>query len=504
MTFPDRDSIDNFAQMGNPGWDYTELQPYYRKFHTFHEPTAEASEAMDLDYADTSLHGTSGPIQVSYGNYISGITQAWSRTFKALGRKSVADPLSGNALGAVNAPGSINPDKFTRSSAAAGYLTANVRQRNNLHIITKASVERVLLKEKNGAITAKGVRYTSGDGQCHDVHGREVILSGGVFNSPQLLELSGIGNAKALQDLEIQSIVDLPGVGENLQDHAMVGISLESTEPTMDSFRDKALMGTAFQEYKEKARGPFTSGTFNQAYLPCVALMSSPTSQLELTKLLDAHAKSDLPGLQKQHDLVRSIVEDSNKSSIQYLCAPVQLRPEQNSRTVPEEARLADYFTLYSSLSHPFSRGTVHVRSNNIVDPPLIDPKYFSNPLDRELLAYHLHYLPTIFKTQPLAGLVKPNGQTIPTDLNLDSLEYARNLVDTGFTTYHPCGTCAMMPREDGGVVDPQLRVYGVNGLRVVDASIFPLIPRGNIQSSVYAVAEKAADMIKADFASSY
>lgn len=489
--------------MGNPGWNFTDLQPYYRKFHTFHEPTAEASDAMDLDYANTSLHGTSGPIQVSYGNYISGVTKAWSRTFKALGRKSVADPLSGNALGAVNAPGSINPDKFTRSSAAAGYLTADVRKRKNLHIFTKARVENVLLEDKNGAITARGVRYTSDDGQSHDVRGREVILSGGVFNSPQLLELSGIGNAKTLQAFQIKSIVDLPGVGENLQDHAMVGISLESTEPTMDSFRDKTLMSAAFQEYKEKASGPFTSGTFNQAYLPCVALMSSPASQHELTKLLDEHAKSDSPGLQKQHNLVRSIVEDSNKSSIQYLCAPVQLRPDQHSRTVSKEARLADYFTLYSSLSHPFSRGTVHIRSNNVADPPLIDPKYFSNPLDRELLAHHLQYLPTIFKTQPLAGLVKPNGRTIPEDLDLDNLDYARELVNTGFTTYHPCGTCSMMPREDGGVVDSQLRVYGVKGLRVVDASIFPLIPRGNIQTSVYAVAEKAADMIKADFASS-
>ncbi|KAK2598137.1 hypothetical protein QQS21_005688 [Conoideocrella luteorostrata] len=499
VTFPDRGSIDNFALVGNQGWTYDELQPYYQKFHTFHEPTTEAIDCLGLDYADPSVHGRSGPIQVSYGNYFSDLTRAWSRTMKALGRKSTADPLSGDALGAVHAPGSVNPDKFTRSSAAAGYLTGDVRQRKNLHIMTTVRVERVLLEAESGSVTARGVRYTTDDGQSHEVHGREVILSGGVFNSPQLLELSGIGSAKILRGLQIEPIVDLPEVGENLQDHALVAISLESTVPTMDSFRDKANMGAAFQEYTEKASGPFTSSTFNQAYLPCMDLIS-PESQNELKILLDDHAKSDSPGLQKQHDIVRRIVEDPNQSSIQYLCAPVQARADQNSRPVSAEARLADYFTLYSSLSHPFSRGNVHIHSKNISDPPLIDPKYFSNPADREILARHLRYLPTIYKTQPLAGLVKPNGRTIPTDLNLDSLEYTRKLVDTGFTTYHPCGTCAMMPREDGGVVDSHLRVYGVRGLRVVDASIFPLIPRGNIQTSVYAVAEKAADIIKADF----
>ena len=102
----------------------------------------------------------------------------------------------------------------------------------------------------------------------HEARGREVVLSSGVFNSPQLLELSGIGNAELLRSLNIDTIVNLPGVGENLQDHAMIGISLESTVPTFDSFRDKAVMGAAFQEYKEKSSGPFTSCTFNQAYLP--------------------------------------------------------------------------------------------------------------------------------------------------------------------------------------------------------------------------------------------
>lgn len=275
ITFPDRDSIDNFARVSNKGWTYNETQPYYRKFHTFHEPSAEVVNLLGLDYADPSLHGTSGPIQVSYGNYFSDVTRAWSRTLKALGWKSTADPLSGNAKGAVNAPGSINPDKFTRSSAAAGYLTTDVRERKNLHIITNARVRHVLLEGASDSPTARGVRYTTDDGQSHNAYSREVILSGGVFNSPQLLELSGIGNKEILQALQVEPIVHLPGVGENLQDHAMVGISLEATKPTMDSMRDDKIRGAAFREYKETASGPLTSGTFNQAYLPCIDTVSN-------------------------------------------------------------------------------------------------------------------------------------------------------------------------------------------------------------------------------------
>ena len=224
--------------------------------------------------------------------------------------------------------------------------------------------------------------------------------------------------------------------------------------------------------------------------------MISDTGKQELRKLLDEHAKCDSPGLQRQYDLVRSTIEDPTQSSIQYLCAPVQVGPDQNSRPVSDEDRLADYFTLYASLSHPLSRGTVHARTNNVSDAPLIDPKYLSNPVDREIIARHLRYLPAIYNTKPLADLVKPNGKTIPSDLNLDSLEYTRELTSTGFTTYHPCGTCSMMSREDGGVVDPKSRVYGVQGLRVVDASIFPKIPGMYIALPIYMVSEKAADVI--------
>ena len=153
------------------------------------------------------------------------------------------------------------------------------------------------------------------------------------------------------------------------------------------------------------------------------------------------------------------------------------------------------------SLAHPFSRGTVHVSSSSPRDPPVIDPRYLSHPLDVEILARHVRYIPTIASTQPLASYVKLNGHRLPRNSNIDTLDAVKNHCRRNFiTNNHPCGTCAMMPWNMGGVVDERLKVYGVKALRVVDASIFPMIPRGNIQSSVYAVAERAADLIKEDW----
>ncbi|TQS32053.1 hypothetical protein Golomagni_07644, partial [Golovinomyces magnicellulatus] len=156
------------------------------------------------------------------------------------------------------------------------------------------------------------------------------------------------------------------------------------------------------------------------------------------------------------------------------------------------------YTTIAASLSHPFSRGSIHIKSADPTDKPAIDPKYLSNPLDLEILARHLLFVETVAKTEPLASQLKKDGRRVPPNARIHTLEEAKKLiVDTVVSTYHPTSTCPMLPRELGGVVDNQLKVYGTSNVRVCDASVFPIIPRGNIQTSVYAVAEKGADIIR-------
>lgn len=154
------------------------------------------------------------------------------------------------------------------------------------------------------------------------------------------------------------------------------------------------------------------------------------------------------------------------------------------------------YTGISASLSHPFSRGSIHIKSADPSEKPAIDPNYLSNELDLEILARHVLFIETIAKT--LASLLKKDGRRVPPNTRIHNLEEAKTYVrNTVGTTYHPSGACAMLPRELGGVVDDHLKVYGTKNVRVCDASIFPLIPRGNIQTSVYATAEKGADLIK-------
>lgn len=161
-----------------------------------------------------------------------------------------------------------------------------------------------------------------------------------------------------------------------------------------------------------------------------------------------------------------------------------------------------NYITIVTMLMHPFSRGSVHITSADPTAQPRVDPRYLSHPIDMELLARAALYVETVAAAEPLAGLLKTGGRRIPagTDLQGD-VDKAKELVRQRlFTAFHPSGTCAMLPRAMGGVVDPQLRVYGTSNVRVVDASVFPIEPLGHTQSTVYAVAEKAADLIRADW----
>lgn len=496
MSFPDRQSVDNIAALGNEGWTFDEMLPYYRKFHTFHEPDAELIAHLGLDYSDTSAHGTSGPVQVSFGKHQTDLDAAWGRTFANLGCKATKDPQSGSVIGGVNLPACLDPKGFTRSHSAAAYLTDKVKTRPNLKIVTEALVEKVIL---NGT-TASGVQYVVSEGIPQIAHGKEIIICGGAFNSPQILELSGIGSKRILEGLGIESKVDLPGVGANLQDHTLTGGSWETVGPTLDSFRDPAIAGAAFQEYQASQSGPMSNGTWNLAFLPTGF---TDAEKREFSTLLEGFTSDGDKscGLLKQHQVIRKTIEDPQGVSSSYILVPVSPSPDQSPVEIPPDAANSNFLSIWASVAHPFSRGTVHIRSSDIHDHPTIDPRYFSHPADVEIAVKHLQNLKIVTSTAPLVDQIKPQGMRLPANLDqiTSNVDAAREHVKTGTTCYHPCGTCSMMPREDDGVVDNRLRVYGVKGLRVVDASVLPLIPQGNIQTSVYAFAEQAADFIKQD-----
>jgi choline dehydrogenase-like flavoprotein len=507
VAYPLKSDLDAWGELGNRGWNWESMLPYYRKFHTFIPPSDEIRKMLGLDYLQASSQGTSGPIQVSFGQEHGPLEKAWPATFANLNLKMTGDHLSGVATGGHSNPGSIDPRTKTRSHAGSAYYSEDVAKRSNLRILTEALVDKVLLRNSDGTVCAFGVQFTDRDKTQHIVKARkEVILAAGTLQSPQILELSGIGSSNLLHDHGIKTVISNQWVGENLQDHAVGHLSFEVEDgiPSADVFRDPLMVEALLTLYQTTKNGPFAASTFSSAFTPVVGL-SGTSGHAELRSLLDKYVdlstKTANLGYDQQMRLLRKILEDGDSSSGQYFLGPFQLNildghdPQKFLKPTTD----GNYISILAALSHPFSRGSVHINSADPTQKPTFDPKYLSHPLDCEILVRHIQFLETIVETQPWASLLKKDGRRVPAGRYVRDLDVAREQAKLMISNYHPVGTCAMMPEELGGVVNERLLVHGTKNLRVVDASVIPLIPRGNIQSSVYAIAERAADIIKED-----
>ena len=506
LIYPSKSSIDAWARLGNKGWDFETLAPYYQKFHTFNPPSAQTAKSLATDYIDKAVQGHSGPIQSSFPEFHGLLGKAWPETFKNLNFAMTTDPLSGHSTGGFSYLSSIDPKNWERSHAGSAYY-APVADRPNLHLLTDSLVEKITLEKSKADVVATGVQFTRNGKREVRKARNEVILCAGVFQSPQILEISGVGSPKLLQSHGIEVVVENSNVGENLQDHPMTGMCFEVVDglPTIDMIRDPQVIQAAMEAYQSSRQGPLTSGFHSVASLPVVEFLSE-NGKSELAQLLDTFSHtssmSQSPSQSSQYAILRSILESPSDGSTIIGMGASQLHfHKELQKDIYAITDPGNYMSFLVALAHPYSRGTVHIASASPSDPPTIDPHYLSHPLDLEILSRHIRFIPTIAETQPLASLVKDGGRRLPPNVDISSVDAAkehckRNLI----TNNHPCGTCAMLPSEKGGVVDDRLRVYGVKRLRVVDASIFPMIPSGNIQSSVYAVAERAADLIREDY----
>lgn len=506
MIAPSKASMDAWAKLGSPGWDWETMNPYYQKSHTLSLPSEFIREHLSIDYVDEEVRGKTGPIQVSFPASPSPLAKAWVDTFKTLKYELTGDPFAGKVTGGFVSASSIDPKTRERSYVTSAYY-APVKDRSNLRVVTEAYVEKIILEDRPNGIFASGVRFTH-EGKTVTVNAeKEVILSAGVFQSPQLLELSGIGDATLLRSLGITVHIDNRNVGENLQDHLFTGISWEVQEgvQTADILRrDPNAAKAAMQEYMSSRGGPLSNAAVAAfAFMPVVEFLT-PEGPKALKQLLDEHlqerGEEASAGEKIHYGFIRSILESPDEASASLFMSIINA----NLGTEPIGAQKdklpppGDYVTLCASLLHPFSRGSVHINSADPMQKPTIDPKYLSHPLDVELFARHLQFLETIAETEPLASFLKPGGRrSVPSIKDLaEAKEFLRG---SAISNWHPTSTCSMMPKEVGGVVDERLFVHGTRNLRVIDASVIPITPRGNPQSSVYAVAERAADIIKED-----
>ncbi|KAI0120432.1 putative GMC oxidoreductase [Hypoxylon sp. NC0597] len=507
---PTRKVIDSWASLGNAGWDWDGFGHYYTKVYTSPEIPESMERNLGVDGWNGKSHNGKGPIELYFpGNPLHPIRKAWVETFKNMGYPMSGDPWVDPSLGvgAFSNLASIDGVRKERSYAANAYYKP-IKDRKNLRVLTNATAEKVLFQEQS--MTATGVQYLY-EGKTNTATARkEVILAAGALQTPKLLELSGIGHAELLHGHGIEVIKHLESVGENLQDHIVCDLVLEAVDglETLDALQEPEVLKQAMEDFATNHTGLLTScGITTYAYMP-VPKYNSEEGRQSVKQLLHQNKPTEHPSDQAQsralayHEIAEKTLLDPEAPSAAYLSTigqnPIAPNPDTGKPSPPIPGR---YVCLVAILAQPLSRGSVHIASKDVSKDPIIDPKYLTNPVDLEVLAEHVLFLRTFATSAPLKDLLKQPLRLVPPSASFTELDAAKSYIRSrAISMWHPAGTCAMLPEDKGGVVDAELKVYGMNKLRIVDASVVPLLPPGNLQSTVYALAEKAADMIKKEY----
>ena len=427
---------DTWAQLGNRGWSYDEVLPYFKRSENFERGGDE-------------FRGMGGELNVADMVESHPLLEAWVAAGEEAGypRNPDYNGTSQEGFGIYQ----VTQRNGRRFSTARAFLDP-IRSRSNLTIATRALAQRVLID--NGR--ASGVRYRVGDRTIDATANKEVVLAAGAVQSPQLLELSGIGQAELLKAHGIEVVHDLPGVGENYRDHyaSSVGWRVKGTTTLNEHTRGTRFVVEALK-YGLARRGVFTyTAGIAHGFVRTRSELETPDVQFHF-----AHASYARGGKQ-----------GSLESEPGMTCSVCQLRPE--------------------------STGSIHIRSADPTAAPAIRPNFLSEEVDRDALTEGMRIARRVGAAPSLAHYVDHElypGDSRQSDDEL--LEFCRR---SGGTVYHPVGTCKM-GRDANAVVDDRLRVHGVPGLRVADASIMPTLVSGNTNAPTIMIGEKAAAMIQED-----
>jgi choline dehydrogenase len=431
------EDFDHWRQLGNAGWSFADVLPYFRR-------------AEDQERGEDALHGVGGPLAVSDVCEPHPLCEAFIAAAQQAGFARNDD---------FNGPSQEGAGYFQltalhgrRWSTAVGYLRP-ARRRGNLAVVPNALANRILFSGRR----AVGVEYRQGD-RTRTAHANgEVIVAAGAFNSPQLLQLSGLGPAALLASLGIDVVADMPGIGADLQDHLQVRMQYRCTEPitmndVINSWRHRLGAGLRYALSRK--------GLLVDRCRLCRRLLPRPPGSG------NARCAGALHHLQRRHRRRRVHPFPG------FIASVCQLRPE--------------------------SRGFVRIRSADAREPPTIQPRYLTSAHDRDTLLAGMKLLRTIMGQPAMQRYVaeeRAPGPRCTSDADL--LAFARA---SATTVFHPTSTCRM-GADATAVVDERLRVRGIERLRVVDGSIMPTVVSGNTNAAIVMIGEKGADMILADAA---
>ncbi len=429
------EDYDRWRQMGNEGWGWDEILPLFKK-------------AEDQERGEDEFHGVGGPLSVSNMRLSRPIVDSWVAAAQNAGHPYNSDYNGATQEGVGYFQ--LTARKGRRCSTAVGYLNP-VKKRPNLQIVTKAMTTRVVIENKR----AVGVAYLGSDGQEKIVRAkREVVLSSGAIGSPQIMMLSGLGEAEQLKANGIEVIKDLPGVGKNLQDHLQARLVYKCNEPTLNdevrSYLNQMRIGLKYVLFRA---GPMTmAASLATGFLKTRDEVATPDIQFHIQPW-----SADSPG------------EGVHPFSA-FTASVCQLRPE--------------------------SRGEIRLKGPDAKTYPTIHPNYLATETDRKTIVDGIKIALDISKQQPLAGKIAEQFRPGPEETSDEQLlEWARN---NATTIYHPTGTCKM-GQDTQAVVDARLRVHGIAGLRIADCSIMPEIVSGNTNAPAIMIGEKASNMILED-----
>ncbi|KAM7198415.1 hypothetical protein V8F20_006176 [Naviculisporaceae sp. PSN 640] len=485
-------------------WDWRALFPYFKKSVTFTVPAPEIASKYNYTW-DVSAYGGSTPIYSTFPPFQWPDQAILWHAFEEMGIKLAKECAGGDKEGLCWVPTSEHPVTARRSHAGIGHYTA-VLPRANYHLLTQHQVTRVIYPKglKSGPPLVEARSLTDPNGHMFNITAKaEVILSAGALHTPTILQRSGIGPASFLRAAGIPVVLDLPGVGSNLQDHTGPPVTWNYTSPPQLRPAPRDMLDPVFKQNATAAfdavpaSGPYTLAGGNSAIFVSLPHLTSPRNTAAIISKIHAIAKSSSLAASYLPPDIRSnqAMKSGYQAQLRTL-ADLLANPQSPSLETPWATSQAPPATAWSFILHPLSRGTVRINLTDPLAQPILDTRAGSNPIDFDIHLAQLRYLRRLLRTPTMesygAQEIGPGEAVSSNDAAL--IEYVKQSNYLSF--FHPCCTAAMMPKSQGGVVDAELKVHGARGLRVVDMSVTPLILGAHLSATAYALGEKAADVI--------
>ncbi|KAI3322357.1 putative glucose-methanol-choline oxidoreductase [Xylariaceae sp. AK1471] len=462
-------SYKNWAdEVGDDSYTWSKFLPWFQKSAHFSPPNMDARPANSTPVYDEGIVGKGGPISASYPNWPQAIATWVVEGLKAIGIPVIPGFNSGKLIGQAYATFSIDGKTMLRSSSSTAYLQPTLGN-TDLYLYHLTLAKKIVFdadKKATGVVVnTMGAQYTL-------KANKEVIVSSGVFGSPQLLMASGVGPAETLQQLDIPVVADRPGVGKNLQDHIYYGVTYRINAITFSSLINPEFAAEQKALFQANATGIYTN----------------PTADVLGWEKIPAHLREGW-----SNDTLSALAEfPEDWPEAEYISLGSWLGEDFDSRFA-DPADGYNYGTLVCAVTTPLSRGTVSISSSDTAVQPIIDPNSLTHPADVDVAVAAFKrarefWATDVMKKLAIGDEIYPGPDVATDEEILASIRRSYNAI------YHASCTNKMGKKDDPlAVVDPKTRVYGVQNLRVVDASAFPLLPPGHPESTVYALAEKIA-----------